>query len=80
MGTSLATWCLSLVFFGLLLRDGRGLGITFVWAVVVHTVIILGWDLVVTRASWSRLEWVGIVCAIVGVVLVELGHGEPAGD
>lgn len=76
---SLVVWCVSLVLFGLLLRDGRGLGVTFVWAVVMHTAIILGWDLLVTKAEWSRLEWAGILLAVVGIVLIEMGHVDEAG-
>jgi len=72
---SLGSWTISLVLFGLLLRwSGRTLGLTFIVAAVLHTLLILLWDVFAEKTRWTTLELVGIVVAVTGVIITEVGH------
>lgn len=72
---SLGSWTISLVLFGLLLRwSGRSLGLTFIVAAVLHTLLILLWDVLAEKTRWTTLELIGILVAVTGVIITEVGH------
>lgn len=75
LAAALSIWAFSLVLFGLLIRwGGRTLGLTFVLAAVVHTALILSWDIATSSQRLSRMEWVGLTLAVLGVLLIELAQ------
>lgn len=77
MALSLLSWAVSLILFGLFLRwSQRSLGPMFVVAATVHTALILLWDILVEKNTWTVQELIGIILGIVAIALVEMGGNE----
>lgn len=72
--SGLAFWFVGLTLFGVVLRCGNSLGFTFVLSAVVHIILVLGWDLLVEKTQISRLEMLGLLVAVLGILLMEVGH------
>jgi hypothetical protein len=77
----MALWLLGLAIFAALLRwGGRGLGVTFVFAAVVHIAVVLAYDYLRVGTRWTSAELVGIVLAVIGLVIVDLGAAPLDGE
>lgn len=77
---AIGSWTVSLVLFGLLLRwTGRPLGLAFVLVAAIHTILILLWDRLVEKTTWTWMECAGVALALFGALLIEIGHAPSPG-
>ena len=75
---SIGSWSVSLILFGLMLRwTGRPLGLAFVLVAALHTILILLWDTIVEKTTWTRTECLGVALALLGALLIEISHSSP---
>ena len=66
------SWGISLLLFAGLLRYGhRSLGATFILSAVIHIVAVLGYEYFASNRATSRLEWMGLLLAAAGILLIE---------
>lgn len=76
-----AIWFVDILLFGLLLRYAPiSLTVAYTMTLVFHTLIVVACDLIYYGARLNRMEWVGIIMAILSVVVLELARDkeEPA--
>jgi drug/metabolite transporter (DMT)-like permease len=67
----------SVVLFGLLLRwDSRAFSSAFMLSSVVHVLVVVAADVALFGGRPNRIEWLGLLMATVGVVLLEVGREE----
>lgn len=72
---SVSVFTISVISFGLLLRfDSRSLGAAFLFVTMLHTLSVLACDRFFFGERFSRMEWLGLIFAVVAIVLLELGH------
>src|SRR5262249_52642644 len=78
-GVGLAMWLTSVTVYALLLRwSALSLSVSFILVAVFHIAAVLGWDRFGEGSHLSRLEIIGIVLAVIGVLLIEWGYNTKA--
>lgn len=76
LASGAASWILCLYLFGLYCRASpRPLSIAFTLTAVVHIAIVVGWDVVAHGTRLTRLEWLGVALATIGVLVIETSRG-----
>lgn len=75
MLTGLALWICSLLLWTLVIRwSDRGLSLSFVLTAAFHIIVVLAYDRIVERTAMSRFEVLGLILAVLGIVLIDLGQ------
>jgi len=70
-----AIWFIDILLFGLFFRYADiSLTVAYTMTLVFHTLIVVACDLTYYGARLNRMEWVGIVLAILSVVLLEIAR------
>lgn len=68
-------WVLAATIFGSVLKlQHFTFGVAVVLALLVHSLCVLAFDYAWYKASLSRWQWLGVVCAILALCCVELGR------
>lgn len=70
-------WLASLILFGVMLRlDSRSFSAAFMLVSLFHAVVVVVCDLAIYGGRLNRVEWLGLLLALVSVLVLEFGKEE----
>jgi len=70
-------WLASLILFGVMLRlDSRSFSAAFMLVSLFHAVVVVACDLAFYGGRLNRVEWLGLLLAMVSVLVLEFGKEE----
>jgi|SRR3989344_244963 len=74
-GASIPFWVAAATVFGFLLQQKHySFSVSLIAILVIHSGIVLVWDVLVERALISPIQWVGVAAALLAIVLMEVGR------
>lgn len=70
-------WLASLILFGVMIRlDSRSFSAAFMLVSLFHAVVVVVCDLSFFGGRLNRVEWLGLLLALVSVLVLEFGKEE----
>ena len=74
-GLSIPVWMVIATAFGWALREKHySFGLTVLVILLIHSGLVLVWDVLVERAVFTPMQWAGIAAGITAIVLLEMGR------
>lgn len=72
---SIPVWIVTATLFGVVLRDGHySFGVAVVVILLLHSGLVLVWDVMFERTILTPVQWAGVAAALAALILIEIGR------
>jgi len=72
---SVPFWLLMATMFGFVLRQKHySFSIALIIILLIHSGLVLAWDVLVERAVLTPMQWGGVVAGLLAITLMEVGR------